>query len=188
MAQLNRLMSEPDSFHHFIDQPASWQITTKAIDIRGWVYAKNGEELTDVRARLDGVITYGIMGLDRPDLEEYFKGGLVARRSGFRVTVQPWLGARLLVLEALRPGNVWTEFMRTNLETSGPEMPARPQYWAASSSLPSATAANARSFQSSKVYWDSGLSRSSAAFATSASRCCGVVPSLRLATALEMLF
>ncbi len=86
MAQLNRLMSEPDSFHHFIDQPASWQITTKAIDIRGWVYAKNGEELTDMRARLDGVITYGIMGLDRPDLEEYFKGGLVARRSGFRVT------------------------------------------------------------------------------------------------------
>lgn len=118
-------MSEQDSFHSHIDQPASWQVSTKEIDIRGWVYAKNGEELTDVRARLDGVITYGIMGLDRPDLEEFFKGGLIARRSGFRVTVRPWLGARTLILETLRPGNVWAEFLRFEIETSGTAMPAR---------------------------------------------------------------
>ncbi|MDB6170199.1 MAG: hyaD 1 [Verrucomicrobia bacterium] len=118
-------MSEQDSFHSFIDQPASWDIATKAIDIRGWVYAKNGEELTDLRARLDGVITYGIMGLDRPDLEEFFKGGLPARRAGFRVTVRPWLGARTLTLETLRPGNVWAEFLRTEIRTSGTEMPAK---------------------------------------------------------------
>ncbi|HND60529.1 MAG TPA: glycosyltransferase [Opitutaceae bacterium] len=118
-------MSEPDAFHSFIDQPASWQVSSPTIDIRGWVYAKNGEELTDIRARLDGVITYGIMGLDRPDLEEFFKGGLVARRSGFRVTVRPWLGARTLTLEALRPGNVWAEFLRTEITTSGTELPAR---------------------------------------------------------------
>ncbi|MBS0662189.1 MAG: glycosyltransferase [Verrucomicrobia bacterium] len=118
-------MSEHNAFHSFIDQPTSWRVTAPSIDIRGWVYAKNGEELTDVRAKLDGVITYGIMGLDRPDLEDFFKGGLVARRSGFRVTVRPWLGARLLTLEALRPGNVWTEFLRTEIETSGTEMPAR---------------------------------------------------------------
>ncbi|MDB6127108.1 MAG: hyaD 1, partial [Verrucomicrobia bacterium] len=118
-------MSEQASFHHFIDQPVSWQIATKAIDIRGWVHAKNGEELTDVRAKLDGVITYGIMGLDRPDLEEYFKGGLAARRSGFRITVKPWIGARLLTFETLRPGNIWTEFGRVEIETTGTEMPAK---------------------------------------------------------------
>ncbi len=118
-------MSEPASFHTFIDQPASWHVTSQTIDIRGWVHAKNGEELTDVRALLDGVVTYGIMGLDRPDLEEFFKGGLVARRSGFRVTVRPWLGARTLTLEALRPGNAWAEFYRAEIETAGTELPAR---------------------------------------------------------------
>ena len=118
-------MPEKASFQHFIDQPASWQTTAREIDIRGWVYSKDGEELTDLRAKLDGVITYGIMGLDRPDLEEFLKGGLTARRAGFRVTVRPWLGARTLTLETLRPGNVWTEFLRTELTTGGTDMPAR---------------------------------------------------------------
>ncbi len=117
------LMSAADSFHSFIDQPTTWQVTTPEVDVRGWVYAKNGEELTDLRAKLDGVITYGIMGLDRPDLEAVFKGGLVARRSGFRVILQPWRGVRTLTLEALRPGNVWAEFFRTELTASSPALP-----------------------------------------------------------------
>src|SRR5436190_512067 len=93
------------SYAHF-DQPGSWHFTTEKVDIRGWVVAQNGEELRDIRVKLDGVITYGIMGLDRPDLEVHFKSGLPARRSGFRVILRPWLGAETLTFEVLRPGNL----------------------------------------------------------------------------------
>jgi GT2 family glycosyltransferase/glycosyltransferase involved in cell wall biosynthesis len=114
------------SYAHF-DQPASWHFATEKVDIRGWVRAKNGEELSDVRVRLDGVIIYGIMGLDRPDIEAHFQGGLSARRSGFRIIIHPWRGAKTLVFEVLRPGNVWAEFHRTEVETSGDLPAARPK-------------------------------------------------------------
>ena len=110
------------SYAHF-DQPATWQLTTEKVDIRGWVTAKNGEELSDIRVKLDGVIIYGIMGLDRPDIEAHFKGGLSARRSGFRIIIQPWLGAKLLAFEVLRPGNVWSEFHRVDVDVAGTDLP-----------------------------------------------------------------
>ncbi|MEO6003592.1 MAG: glycosyltransferase [Opitutus sp.] len=111
------------SYAHF-DQPGSWQLTSEKVDIRGWVCAKNGEELSDIRIKLDGVITYGIMGLDRPDIEAHFKGGLPARRSGFRIIIRPWLDAKTLVFEVLRPGNSWTEFHRTDVQVTGAELPS----------------------------------------------------------------
>ncbi|MEO7599779.1 MAG: glycosyltransferase [Opitutus sp.] len=115
------------SYAHF-DQPASWHFTTTLVDIRGWVTAKNGEELSDVRVKLDDVITYGIMGLDRPDIEAHFKGGLPARRSGFRILLSPWMGAKVLVFETLRPGNIWAEFHRADVQVSGSDLPtARPK-------------------------------------------------------------
>jgi len=112
------------SYAHF-DQPATWQFTTKKVDIRGWVTAKNGEELSDVRVKLDGVIIYGIMGLDRPDIEAHFKGGLTARRSGFRIIIEPWLGAKSLSFEVLRPANTWAEFHRTDIDVSGTDLPTQ---------------------------------------------------------------
>ena len=62
-------MLETDFSHAHFDQPASWHFTTEKVDIRGWVVAKDGSELSDIRAKLDGVVTYGILGLDRPDIE-----------------------------------------------------------------------------------------------------------------------
>jgi GT2 family glycosyltransferase/glycosyltransferase involved in cell wall biosynthesis len=118
-------MLENEFCFSFIDQPASWQITARIIDIRGWIYARNGEELTDVRARLDGVISYGIMGYDRPDIQAFMKGGVSALRSGFWIQVKPWRGAKTLVLEVLRPGNVWAEFHRAEIQTDGVMLPAR---------------------------------------------------------------
>ncbi len=121
-------MLETDFTYAHFDQPASWHFTTKKIDIRGWVYAKSGEELRDVRAKLDGVITYGIMGLDRPDLEVLFKTGLAARRTGYRIMLEPWLGATTLTFEVLCADNKWREFYRTHVEISGDEMPpAKPR-------------------------------------------------------------
>jgi GT2 family glycosyltransferase/glycosyltransferase involved in cell wall biosynthesis len=118
-------MSENEFCSFFIDQPASWQITASIIDIRGWIYARNGEELADIRARLDGVVSYGILGFDRPDIQAFMKGGVSALRSGFWIQVKPWRGAKMLVLEVLRPGNIWAEFHRAEIRTEGTRMPAR---------------------------------------------------------------
>ena len=118
-------MFENDFSQSFIDTPRSWHIDSDEIDIRGWVVAKADEELSDIRARLDGVITYGIMGWDRPDLQAHFDNRVSALRSGFKVVVAPWLGAKVLTLEVLRHGESWEEFFRTEITTSGDRMPAK---------------------------------------------------------------
>jgi glycosyltransferase involved in cell wall biosynthesis len=118
-------MRETDSCHFFIDQPTEWHLTDEKVDIRGWVHAKDGAELLDFRARLDGVVTYGIKGLDRPDLAAHFAGAPAAAKAGFRVTVRPWLGARTLAFEVLRPNNEWVEFHRVEVTTSGTKMPSK---------------------------------------------------------------
>lgn len=117
-------MLENDFSYSFIDTPHDWHISSEEIDIRGWVVAKADEELSDIRAVLDGVIFYGIMGWDRPDLQAHFDGRMTALRSGFKVCVAPWQGARILTLEALRNGSQWQEFFRTEIQTSGDAMPA----------------------------------------------------------------
>lgn len=115
---------ETDFCHFFIDQPTSWQTTTELVDIRGWICDKKGGELTDIRARIDGVLTYGIMGYDRPDIQAFMQGAPSALRSGFWIRLRPWSGARTVTLEVLRAGNRWTEFFRTTITPSGP-VPAR---------------------------------------------------------------
>jgi GT2 family glycosyltransferase/glycosyltransferase involved in cell wall biosynthesis len=117
-------MFETDFCHFHIDQPQDWNFTGETADIRGWIYAKNGEELSDVRVRLDGVITYGIMGLDRPDIRTFFKGTETAQKSGFRITLRPWRNARHLVFETLRADAVWTKFHQVEVNAVGEKMPA----------------------------------------------------------------
>ncbi len=117
-------MQGNDSCFFFIDQPSDWHFTEETADIRGWVHAKDGAELLDLRAKLDGVIFYGIKGLDRPDLGAHFNHSPSAAKAGFRVNVRPWLGAQTLTLEVLRPDNTWQEFFRTSVTTSGDKLPA----------------------------------------------------------------
>ena len=117
---------ETDSCHFFVDQPTSWQITSGPVNITGWVCDKAGHEITDIRARIDGVVTYGIMGYDRPDIQAFMQGSPAALRSGFWIQIRPWLGAKSLALEMLRPGNVWAEFFRTTLDVRGTTLPGRP--------------------------------------------------------------
>lgn len=111
---------ENDFFHFFIDQPASWETTTELVDIRGWIADKNGGELTDIRALVDGRITYGIMGYDRPDIMVFMGGMPAALRAGFWIRLRPWQTAQTVVLQVLRAGTDWTEFFRTTIKASGP--------------------------------------------------------------------
>lgn len=118
-------MHENDSCWFFVDQPTNWHLTEEIADIRGWVHARDGQELTDLRVRLDGVITYGIKGLDRPDLGAHFNHSPAALKAGFRVSVRPWIGARTLSFEVLRPDNTWIEFHRVEVTTGGERLPRR---------------------------------------------------------------
>ncbi len=118
-------MLESESCWFFIDQPTDWHLTNEIADIRGWVHAKDGQELLDLRVTLDGVITYGIKGLDRPDLPPHFNHAPAALKAGFRVNLRPWLGARTLAFEVLRPDGSWTEFLRVPVTTGGDKLPPR---------------------------------------------------------------
>lgn len=117
-------MRQNDFAHYFFDQPDGWNFSEERVDIRGWIHAKDHTELVDLRVKLDGEITYGIMGLDRPDLCAFFEGSPSAVKSGFRIVVCPWRGARTLVFEVLRADNQWVEFERAEITTSGSKMPS----------------------------------------------------------------
>ena len=118
---------ENDFCHYFIDQPTSWRSEGEFVDIRGWIADKRGEELGDIRAVVGGVVTYGIMGYDRPDILAFMGGMPAAGRSGFWIRLFPWRGRHAVVLEVLRPGGAWTEFHRAELEADGPIPATRPK-------------------------------------------------------------
>jgi len=119
-------MFENDFCRYFIDQPIDWNLNQEIADVRGWMLAKSGEEMSDFRAKLDGVIFYGIMGIDRPDIRETFAAGGPGLKSGFRVSVKPWIGAQTLTLEVMcRHNHEWIEFMRQDVTVSGDVVPAQ---------------------------------------------------------------
>ncbi len=117
---------ETETCHYFIDHPATWRFAEPLVNIRGWVADKAGAEITDIRARLDGVATYGIMGYDRPDIQAFMGGFPAALRAGFWIQFRAWAGARNLTIEVQRGGRDWLGLFTTPVETVDPALPARP--------------------------------------------------------------
>jgi len=87
------------------------------VEIVGWLYAGPTGNCVDLRARVDGRISFGLFGLDRPDTAQRFGAEPAALRTGFIQRVQVWRGARELTLE-FHNGKEWREFFRTALDTS----------------------------------------------------------------------
>ncbi|MDA8528653.1 glycosyltransferase [Opitutaceae bacterium] len=118
-------MFETELCRFFIDQPIDWDLTQEIADIRGWVLFKSGDELLDLRAKLDGVPFYGIIGSDRPDIRDTFEAGGPGLKSGFRVSVRPWHGAKTLTLEVMLREQTWVEFCRREVTCSGEDQPTK---------------------------------------------------------------
>ncbi len=116
-------MFETELCRYFIDQPINWHFDQEIADIRGWVLFKSGEELLDLRATLDGVHFYGIIGIDRPDIRDTFAAGGPGLKSGFRVNVRPWHGAKTLTLEVMKRDQTWVEFCREEVVCDGQNQP-----------------------------------------------------------------
>lgn len=109
-------MSDTPAPRFHIDSPVSWRPTGAGIEIVGWLMAGGERGCVDIRARVDRRAFLGIHGLDRPDTEAAFGGGVAARRTGFIVRAQVWRGARTVALD-WHDGTGWREFFRTALDT-----------------------------------------------------------------------
>lgn len=118
-------MFETELCRYFIDQPIDWHLDQEIADIRGWVLFKSGDELLDLRATLDGVHYYGIIGSDRPDIRDTFEAGGPGLKSGFRVNVRPWHGAKTLTLEVMLRDQTWVEFCRREVTCDGEDQPTK---------------------------------------------------------------
>ena len=110
-------MSETNPLRFHIDSPAHWRPEGAGIEVTGWLYPGPEGNCVDIRARVDRRPYFGIYGLDRPDTQAAFGGGLVALRTGFIQLAQVWRGARELALD-YHDGTEWREFFRTPLDTS----------------------------------------------------------------------
>jgi len=106
-------------FH--IDSPRDWKPGVAGLEIRGWLYVDSETGCLDIRARVDDRISLGIYGLERPDTQQNFGGGLPALRTGFIQRVQLWHGANTVALD-YHDGTSWQEFFQTKLDTA--DLPA----------------------------------------------------------------
>ena len=111
-------MSRPSDFACNIDLPTSWKPGAPELLVVGWWYAGPGRECRDIRAVVDGQVTLGIPGLDRTDVQAALGGDIAALRSGFRIKVPLWGGARRLGLEFLDAENQWHPFFDTAVDTA----------------------------------------------------------------------
>jgi len=111
-------MSRPADFACNIDLPLAWNPESPELVVEGWVFPGAGHEFRDIRAVVDGRVTLGIPGLDRTDVQQVLGGELNALRSGFRLRVNLWRGARHLQLDYLDEANQWHSFFSTPLDTS----------------------------------------------------------------------
>ncbi len=117
-------MTDPAAPAFHVDSPVSWRPESPGFDITGWLYAGPNGQCLDLRARVDRRAHLGLYGLDRPDTQQVFGGGIAALRTGFIQRVQVWRGARELALD-FHDGTIWREFFRTKLDTSALPASAR---------------------------------------------------------------
>jgi len=110
-------MTVPASPLFHIDAPAHWRPEVTGLEISGWLYPPEGTVCVDLRARVDKRVYLGIYGLDRPDTQANFRGGIPSLRTGFIQRVQLWRGARELALD-YHDGRQWRVFFQTGLDTS----------------------------------------------------------------------
>lgn len=96
--------------------PPGWRFPARPSWIAGWIRPVTGGMITDVRARLNQRVIFGLAGLPHPACTE---------RAGFSFLLAPQRSANLLRLEARGPSGAWTEFFRTPV-TPAADAPSPP--------------------------------------------------------------
>lgn len=105
----------PSRFRFWFDRPGNWSARVRHLHISGWCLACEGEEISELRARVRGKTFPAHYGILRPDVAATFETGAAALRSGFFIdVVVPWARSKL-VLEARSRGGNWEPFFERAL-------------------------------------------------------------------------
>lgn len=111
------------NFSH-IESPASGASLAQGRHaVNGWVWAKPGGVIVDVRARIGAMIFAGIHGLPRADLAAHFKTGRPWALAGFTVAIDLVPGPVSVVLEALEIDGRWRAFQTLTYEVGAANPP-----------------------------------------------------------------
>ncbi len=116
-------MSENAFSHSHVESPASGASLPQGRHaVNGWVWAKTGGVIVDVRARLGERIFPGVHGFPRADLAAHFKTGRPWALAGFTVAIDLEPGPVEVVLEALEIDGRWRAFQTLSYDV-GPAIP-----------------------------------------------------------------
>jgi O-antigen biosynthesis protein len=108
-------MNENDAYIFDVEMPSRWVFNGSPVWISGWFLSKVGATFTDIRAVIDGVPYYGVLGIPRPEIEQKYRGHTGLPHAGFTLQVRPPIGARELRLELRDAGHRWVEIWRHKL-------------------------------------------------------------------------
>lgn len=108
-------MNENDAYIFDVEEPSHWTFNGEEAWISGWFLSKTGSVFSDVRAVTGQIVTLGIFGLPREQIERQHRGYFGLPHAGFALKVRPPRGATELRLELLDVGGRWVEIWRTDI-------------------------------------------------------------------------
>lgn len=110
-------MQETDRCCHNLEWPADGaRLAGPAVWLRGWIVGKPGHAFVDVRVRHGDNLHWGILGLPRADLAEYFKSPQPWLPAEYIVGVPVSDGPVALVVEARDDFGAWIELCRLTVQ------------------------------------------------------------------------
>lgn len=94
-------------FFLWLDEPLDWTRKVRQLRLSGWIVAKQGEPLTQVRARLRGQVFAGLFDRERPEVAAHVGHPDAPRWCGFTLDVRVPFGRGRLELQVARADGVW---------------------------------------------------------------------------------
>ena len=104
--------------------PAGWRFPAEKSWVAGWITPATGQQITDVRARVNYRVILGLFGLPHPAFAKSETEPSHSLRPGFSFLFCPQAGETSLRLESCDQSGEWKEFFKTPLSPS-PNAPTR---------------------------------------------------------------
>ena len=107
--------------HYFIDAPIAWRCSSSQLTIRGWCLPQTAQEITAIRAQVNGQTYPGVFGIERLDVSSVYPNHPQSAHCGFDIDVELKPGAKKIELAASDNTGVWHTFCRRNLHDGAAE-------------------------------------------------------------------
>ncbi|CAN5674302.1 hypothetical protein BH20VER1_BH20VER1_19830 [soil metagenome] len=97
-----------------VDEPQVWEFENETVQIRGWCFARTGDAVVGVRAKVGKKTFYARYGLSRFDVSESLQLDLGPEAAcGFFIEILLPAGKTTVSLEAISDGGEWEPFLQT---------------------------------------------------------------------------